>query len=122
MSYSLNIPVEPPKLDNRKNRRRFKNILPVLGLFLPGLWLLLEPLGLKTAQAQPLLNTYFPLVLNSGPLPWPTISLNQVAGGLTQPVSITHAGDNSARIFITEQPDRIRIVKNNALQTTPSWI
>ena len=67
----------------------------------------------------PVVNTYFPLVFKSGPLSWPTISLNQVVGGLTQPTSITHAGDNSARIFVTEQPGRIRIIKNDALQTTP---
>ena len=109
-------------MGQRKNRRRLKNIVPVLGLFLAGLCLLFGPLGVTTAQAQPpsgLLNTYFPLVFNSGPLSWPTISLNPVVGGLTQPTSITHAGDNSARIFITEQPGRIRIIKNDALQTTP---
>ena len=107
-------------MGNRMNPRRWKNILPVLGLFLAGLCLLLEPLGLTGAQAQPpVVNTYFPLVFNSGPLSWPTISLNQVVGGLIQPTSITHAGDNSARIFVTEQPGRIRIIKNDALQTTP---
>lgn len=109
-------------MGRRKNRRRLKNRVPVLGLFLAGLCLLLGPPGVTTAQTQPpsgVLNTYFPLVLNSGPLSWPTISLNPVVGGLTQPTSITHAGDNSARIFITEQPGRIRIIKNDALQTTP---
>ena len=106
---------------HRKNRR-LKNLVPILGLFLAGLCLLIGPLGVTTAQAQPpsgLLNTYFPLVFNSGPLSWPTISLNQVVGGLIQPTSITHAGDKSARIFVTEKPGRIRIIKNDALQTTP---
>jgi hypothetical protein len=96
--------------------------LSVLWLFLAGLWLLIEPLGLTTAQAQPpsgLLKTFFPLVFRSGPLSWPTISLTQVVGGLTQPTSITHAGDNSTRIFVTEQPGRIRIIKNGALLPTP---
>lgn len=109
-------------MGQRKNRRRLKNRVPVLGLFLAVFCLLFGPPGVTTAQAQPpsgVLNTYFPLVLNSGPLSWPTISLNPVVGGLTQPTSITHAGDNSARIFITEQPGRIRIIKNDALQTTP---
>ncbi len=105
-----------------KKYRRFKYILPVLCLFLAGLWLQLEPLGLTTAQAQPpsgLSKTYFPLIFRSGPPSWPTISLNQVVGGLVQPTSITHAGDNSTRIFVTEKPGRIRIIRNNALQTSP---
>ena len=63
--------------------------------------------------------TYFPLIFNSGPPSWPTISLNPVVGGLTQPTSITHAGDSSARTFVTELEGRIRIIKNDALQTTP---
>ena len=108
-------------MGNKKYRGRFKNLQPVLCLFLAGLWLLLEPMGLTTARAQPslgLLKTYFPLIFRSGPLSWPTISLNQVVGGLTQPTSITHAGDNSSRIFVTEKPGRIRIIKNGALQPT----
>ena len=108
-------------MGNKKNRR-FKNRLPVLCFFLSGLWLLLEPIGLTAAQAQPslgLLKTYVPLIFGSKPLSWPTISLNQVVGGLAQPTSITSAGDNSDRIFVTEKPGRIRIIRNNALQPTP---
>lgn len=33
----------------------------------------------------------------------PAISLTRVAGGLVQPVTITHAGDGSARLFVGEQ-------------------
>ncbi len=98
-----------------------KNLVPILGLFSAGLCLLFGPLGVITAQAQPpsgLVNTYFPLVFNSGPLSWPTISLNQVVGGLTQPTSITHAGDSSSRILVTERPGRIRIIRNGVLQPT----
>ena len=58
-------------------------------------------------------------MFKSGALSWPSIALNQVVVGLTQPTSITHAGDNSARIFVTEKPGRIRIIKNGALQPTP---
>ena len=36
--------------------------------------------------------------------------------GLIQPVFIGHAGDHSRRLFILEQPGRIRILHNGALQ------
>jgi hypothetical protein len=92
-------------LGNKKNRRRFKNILPVFCLFLAGLWLLLELLGQTTAQAQPpsgLLKTFFPLIFRSGPLSWPTISLNQVVGTWfsnllkTAPFGISTFGEDQA--------------------------
>ena len=38
--------------------------------------------------------------------------------GLIQPVFIGHAGDHSDRLFIVEQPGRIRILQNGALQAS----
>ena len=38
--------------------------------------------------------------------------------GLVQPVFIGHAGDHSDRLFIVEQPGRIRILRNGSLQTS----
>lgn len=38
------------------------------------------------------------------------VSLEPVARGLTAPNLLTHAGDGSGRLFITDQPGRIRIV------------
>jgi glucose/arabinose dehydrogenase len=49
----------------------------------------------------------------------PQISLTRVAAGLSQPVQITHAGDTSGRIFVVEQPGRIRIIRNGVLQPSP---
>lgn len=51
---------------------------------------------------------------------WPTIALEPVVtSGLQAPVFLTHAGDNSGRLFIVERPGRIRIWANATLQTTP---
>jgi len=43
------------------------------------------------------------------------LAIDTVATGLTDPLFVTYAPGDSTRIFILEQPGRIRIVKNNAL-------
>jgi uncharacterized repeat protein (TIGR01451 family) len=42
-----------------------------------------------------------------------------VASGFTYPVQATHAGDGSSRLFVVEQPGRIRILENGAIVDTP---
>jgi glucose/arabinose dehydrogenase len=42
-----------------------------------------------------------------------------VAGGLERPVFVTHAGDGTGRLFIIEQPGRIRVVRDGRLLETP---
>lgn len=42
-----------------------------------------------------------------------------VAEGLVHPLYITHAGDDSGRLFVVEQPGRIRIIRNGALIERP---
>jgi len=54
----------------------------------------------------------------ASPDAWPTIDLVQEAGGLDQPVHLTHAGDASGRLFVVEQSGRIQIVKNGSVQNT----
>jgi glucose/arabinose dehydrogenase len=49
----------------------------------------------------------------------PTISFNQLAGGLNQPLEIKNAGDGSGRLFIAEQGGRIKIYKNGSLLNKP---
>ena len=48
----------------------------------------------------------------------PQISLIKLADGLSQPVHVTNAGDGSGRLFVVEQPGRIRIIRNGVLLPT----
>jgi len=56
-----------------------------------------------------------------GPTPpqWPGITLKSVAAGFSQPTYVTGAGDGSGRIFVVEQPGRIRIIKNGVVLPVP---
>lgn len=49
----------------------------------------------------------------------PPYAVAEVAAGLDYPVRVTHAGDNSGRIFVVELPGRIRILHDGALSETP---
>ena len=49
-----------------------------------------------------------------------TIRLETVALGLTAPVGVTHAGDQSGRLFIVDQAGQIRVVHDDNLLLTPS--
>jgi len=42
-----------------------------------------------------------------------------VTGGLENPLYLTHAGDDSGRLFVVEQPGRIRIILNGRLLDGP---
>jgi len=46
--------------------------------------------------------------------PLPPLKLSKVAAGLNQPVQLKHAGDGSGRLFVVEQPGRIRILRKDA--------
>jgi len=38
------------------------------------------------------------------------LDTEDVAGGFTNPVSVTHAGDGSDRLFVTQQGGQIKVV------------
>jgi glucose/arabinose dehydrogenase len=50
---------------------------------------------------------------------WPAIALQDVASGFENPVYVTHAGDNTNRLFVVEKKGRIVIVENGVKVATP---
>jgi len=52
--------------------------------------------------------------------PPPAVTLEPIiSGGLRHPLYVTHAGDGSGRLFVVEQPGRIRIVQQGRMLGTP---
>lgn len=47
------------------------------------------------------------------------IALEPVVDGLENPLYITHAGDGSGRLYVLEQPGRVRVVEEGRLLETP---
>ena len=47
------------------------------------------------------------------------LELVTVTAALTAPVTATHAGDGSGRLFVAEQGGRIQIVQSGAVRPTP---
>lgn len=66
-----------------------------------------------------LLAIHKPSVKAKPEVVWPSITLQKVVGGLTNPVHITNAGDGSSRLFVVEQIGRVRILQNSLLINTP---
>jgi glucose/arabinose dehydrogenase len=56
---------------------------------------------------------------NAREINWPELTFEAVATPLNRPVTITHAGDGSGRIFIVEQEGRIRILQEGQLLPDP---
>ncbi|MGH7819767.1 MAG: PQQ-dependent sugar dehydrogenase, partial [Candidatus Binatia bacterium] len=50
---------------------------------------------------------------------WPLLAIEPFVDGLDRPVHVTHTGDGSGRLFVVEQPGRIRIVSGGAVVVTP---
>jgi glucose/arabinose dehydrogenase len=49
----------------------------------------------------------------------PSVALTMVATGLQSPTAIVNAGDGSGRLFVLEQPGRIRVVADGRLLSEP---
>ena len=47
------------------------------------------------------------------------VALELVAGGVSRPVAVRHAGDGSGRLFVVEQDGRIVVVNNGTVNGEP---
>ncbi len=96
-------------------RRRLLGAQVLVGVVVCfALWFLQTP-----SWAQPLA----PIVAAADPLvtlPSVEITVNEVvASGFDHPVQVIAPGDGSGRLFVVEQPGRIRIVRNGVVELTP---
>lgn len=57
-----------------------------------------------------------PVALGQG---WPAVRWESFVGGLASPVDIQSPRDGSGRLFVLEQPGRIKLIRNGALVSTP---
>ncbi|HZW36419.1 MAG TPA: PQQ-dependent sugar dehydrogenase, partial [Candidatus Deferrimicrobiaceae bacterium] len=53
------------------------------------------------------------------PIAPPQIALVERFSGLSSPLGVTHAGDNTGRLYIVEQAGRIRLIDNGTLMAAP---
>lgn len=65
-----------------------------------------------------------PIEPRSQPIPFTTsnvftIGFSLVTSGLNNPVHVTHAGDNSGRLFVIEQAGKVRVIENGVLLPAP---
>jgi glucose/arabinose dehydrogenase len=90
------------RMSMRKILIQVTGLLCSAGLFVLGYW-----------------NTTGQPAIARSEISWPGISLSKVVSGLTLPLHVTHAGDDSGRLFIVEQAGIIRIFKNGALLDNP---
>src|SRR5262249_20761476 len=49
----------------------------------------------------------------------PRITLQQIVGGLTNPVDLETPRDGTGRLFVLEQAGKIRIIQNGSLLASP---
>jgi glucose/arabinose dehydrogenase len=73
-----------------------------------------------TSQPQTSTPTSVPVPSATPVPPGPfQITLERIVSGLARPTYVTHAGDGTGRLFVVEQPGRIRIMANGQLVEQP---
>ena len=117
MAAEMKSPILPSR-EGRGLRLHFSFELEV-NLGIETFWHERRTIGMKGVRRILLLGFFLFFLPFQAAAQFPAISLTRQISGLSLPVHITHAGDGSGRLFIVEQPGRIRIVKNGVLLVTP---
>ncbi|GAB4464134.1 MAG: PQQ-dependent sugar dehydrogenase [Anaerolineae bacterium] len=65
-----------------------------------------------TTPPPPPTDTPAPVVEAALPLSQVAVGIQPVATGFDQPLYVTHSGDGSGRLFVVEQPGRIKVIDN----------
>ena len=75
--------------------------------------------GVAVAAVIGLLLTPLPPDRAAAATSWPTVGITLVTKGLVRPNGIVAAPDGSGRLFVLEQPGRVRVIVNGKLQAKP---
>jgi len=81
-----------------------------------------EPASSATTAVETPAATELPTIPPSDPTALPidvVPALQKIADGLQRPTFLTHAGDGSGRLYITEQPGRVRVWQAGQLLAEP---
>jgi glucose/arabinose dehydrogenase len=79
----------------------------------------LVPAATTVSTPEPPPPTDTPASVSAPALESLTVNLLPVASGFAKPVHLTHAGDDSERLFVVEQPGRILIVQAGQVNPVP---
>ncbi len=60
-----------------------------------------------------------PAPAGAGTVTWPVLELKPVVSGLSQPLAVVDAGDNSGRLYVVEKTGVIRVIEAGQLLATP---
>jgi len=99
-------------------------VAPQVTLFAPTATAEPEPSATAAVMAEPTAEATEAPAATQAPTSAPaaaalTPALQQVTTGLEKPTYLTHAGDGSGLLYVTEQPGRIRVLRDGQLVETP---
>ena len=97
--------------------RNLARLMLALGLAVASMTVIVAAVGspfTRSTNANPLSSTAF--ASSSIPI---AIALQPLVNGLAYPTYLTHAGDNTGRLFVLELAGRVRVIENNTLVITP---
>ncbi|MCS7060496.1 MAG: PQQ-dependent sugar dehydrogenase [Anaerolineae bacterium] len=78
-----------------------------------------SPQSATPLAASPVAPTPTPLPQSEAVPPLPNVMVEPIVDGLERPTYLTAAGDGSGRLYVTEQPGRVRVIEQGQLRPVP---